>query len=219
MGKRRNKSRRVSNAKIQVVTPAAPLQMEIEKKLDEKSTTQSPAPSVALRLAAAKKQRFTEDFAHAIAVMMRTPKLRDMPVGDLEWLLLPALLAGQCRVAFSQSGAASGPIFPSALVLWACVSDAVDRLLDAGTVKLSPADWTSGKNIWLIVTAGDKQGLAALVEKLQEKEFIGRQAKIRTQQTDGTFVVRSLPLSKPAVDKHKQERLDEFSRRASPAEA
>ena len=68
---------------------------------------------------------------------------------------------------------------------------------------MSPADWTSGKNIWLIVTTGEKQGLAALVEILQEKEFVDRQAKIRTQQTDGTFVVRSLPLSKPVVEQHK----------------
>ena len=219
MGKRRNKSKKASNAQKQVVIPAAPLRREIEEKVDEKSPALLPAPSIASRLAAVKKQRFTEDFVNAIAVFMRTPKYRDMPVGELEWRLLPALLAGQCLVAFSKIDVASGSIIPSALVLWARVSDAADKLLDAGVMKLSPADWTSGENIWLIVTAGDKQGLAALVEKLQEKEFIGRRAKIRTQQTDGTFVVRSLPLSKPAVDKHKQERLDEFSRRASPAEA
>ena len=207
MGRRRNKCKKVSNPKIKVITQPAPQQEKIEKLLDEKPVPLPPAPSVALRLAAAKKQRFTEDFANAIAVIMRTPQFREMPIADLEWFLLPPLLAGQCRVAFSKSGA-SGPIFPSALVLWACVSDAVDKRLDAGAVKLSPADWSSGANIWLIVTAGDKQGLAALVEKLQEKEFNGRQAKIRTQQTDGTSVVRSLPLSKPVVNEHEQERLD-----------
>ena len=138
MGKRRNKSKRASNRKVQAIASSVSIQMGTPKKLDEKTATQAQAPSAAVRLAAAKKQRFTEDFAHAIAVIMRTPKLREMPVADLEWLLLPALLAGQCRVAFSQSSEASGPIFPSALVLWARVSDAVDKRLDAGAIKLSP---------------------------------------------------------------------------------
>ena len=138
MGKRRNKSKRASNRKVQAIASSVSIQMGTPKKLDEKTATQAQAPSAAVRLAAAKKQRFTEDFAHAIAVIMRTPKLREMPVADLEWLLLPALLAGQCRVAFSQSSEASSPIFPSALVLWACVSDAVDKRLDAGAIKLSP---------------------------------------------------------------------------------
>ena len=41
-----------------------------------------------------------DDFAHAVAVIMRIPKLRDMPVADLEWLLLPALLAVNAALHF-----------------------------------------------------------------------------------------------------------------------
>lgn len=201
MGKRstKRKSKQVSAPKIMTSQQTAPKAPIKEKPIEPTASRESAARSVASRLAAAQKKRFTEDFANAIAVIMRARKLKDIRVSDLEWLLLPPLLAGQCRVSYSQR-AEGGSIFPSALVLWARVSDAVDKGLSenlTGPPKLTSADWTSGDKFWLIMTAGETQGISAVVKNLQETVFKDRPVKMRSQKPDGTLIVRSLSGDQP----------------------
>jgi cytolysin-activating lysine-acyltransferase len=59
------------------------------------------APQVAsqVRPREARQARFARSFAQVVAVLMRDPNFRTMPLADLEWLVLPAVMSGQFRVA------------------------------------------------------------------------------------------------------------------------
>ena len=52
-----------------------------------------------LRPREARQTRFAQGFARVVAVLMRDPNFRTMPIADLEWLVLPAVMSGQFRVA------------------------------------------------------------------------------------------------------------------------
>ena len=129
----------------------------------------SAAPPVAPRLASrvapqvrpreARQARFARSFAQVVAVLMRDPNFRTMPLADLEWLVLPAVMSGQFRVA--EAPASLGPgkatdkardkatdkatdkardkapdkaktggvLVPVAVALWARVSGEIDKAL------------------------------------------------------------------------------------------
>ena len=55
----------------------------------------------------ARQARFARSFAQVVAVLMRDPNFRTMPLADLEWLVLPAVMSGQFRVA--EAPASLGP--------------------------------------------------------------------------------------------------------------
>jgi cytolysin-activating lysine-acyltransferase len=106
----------------------------------------------------ARQARFAQGFARVVAVLMRDPNFRTMPIADLEWLVLPAVMSGQFRVAEApasllgreqrpdkgsdkaqargqakaqakaQSGA-GGVLVPVAVALWARVSNEIDAAL------------------------------------------------------------------------------------------
>src|SRR5215471_4984833 len=65
-------------------------------------------------------------FAQIVTVLMRSPRYRHYTLGDLEWLVIPPLLAGQCRVVEykSKQNVVSVPV---AAALWASVSGEVDK--------------------------------------------------------------------------------------------
>ena len=111
-----------------------------------------------LRPRQARQARFAQGFARVVAVLMRDPNFRTMPIADLEWLVLPAVMSGQFRVAEApasllgrerrpdrgsdkaqargqakeqakaQSGA-GGVLMPVAVALWARVSNEIDAPL------------------------------------------------------------------------------------------
>ena len=160
----------------------------------------SPAASPAARLKAAQGDRFARDFSQAIGVLMRDPNYKNLRIADLEWLLLPPLLAGQAKIAVSRMKA-DGPIVPVALALWARVSLSVDKRLADNLDKppmLKPVEWKSGDTIWLIALVGNRQAINGLVGELQKKEFKDRQVKIRTQGKDGKASVQLLKITRPA---------------------
>src|SRR5689334_14414833 len=67
-------------------------------------------------------------FTQIVSVLMRSPHYKHYTLADLEWLVLPPLVAGQFSVAEASIGA-SGPKVPAAIALWASVSAEVDKRL------------------------------------------------------------------------------------------
>ena len=61
-----------------------------------------------------------------VAVLMRSPQHKHYSLADLVWLVLPAMLSGQFRIAQAQQ---AGAVAPVGVVLWAQVSADVDRRL------------------------------------------------------------------------------------------
>jgi cytolysin-activating lysine-acyltransferase len=149
--------------------------------------------------------RFAQSFANIVAVLMRDPNFRKMRLADLEWLVLPPVMAGQFRLAQAPSpvgrgkGKAAaqdgGVLVPVAVALWARVSDAIDRQLSENLdkpIRLGPADWASGDNVWLMAVAGDKRAVPTFLDQLAKTEFKGRRVKMRLMGADNRLTIRTL---------------------------
>jgi cytolysin-activating lysine-acyltransferase len=78
-----------------------------------------------------------------VTILMRSPQHKQHSLADLEWLVLPAVLSGQFRVAQAQQ---SGIAVPVGVALWASVSTAVDQRLSdlSAPWRLQPDEWRSG---------------------------------------------------------------------------
>jgi len=155
--------------------------------------------------------RFAQSFAQIVSVLMRDPGDRSLAIADLEWLVLPAVAAGQFRLAHAPmpaegmpaegmpaDGAVAqerGALVPAAVALWARVSPLVDKALsenlDKG-VRLSPGAWTSGDIVWLIAIGGHPRAVPAFLKQLREHEFKDRPVKMRRRMPDGARVVVDL---------------------------
>jgi hemolysin-activating ACP:hemolysin acyltransferase len=140
-------------------------------------------------------------FGEVVSVMMRAQQFRDLPLKQLQEVVVPPLMLGQFLVAEAQSKA-QGFVTPVAAALWARVSKEVDQRLSQNLeapVQLAPKDWNSGDIGWLIVLVGNVQALAPLLKQLQETTFKGHPVKMRTRGKDGKRVVTALSgQAKPA---------------------
>ena len=133
-------------------------------------------------------------FAQIISVLMRSPRYRHYTLGDLEWLVVPALATGQWRVLGAQSKQ-NGVSFPVAVALWAMVSVEVDKKLSENLhvpIRLRPDEWKSGDILWLVDAVGDQRAVPQLLKQLLETSFKGREAKVRAAGEDGKIAVRRL---------------------------
>jgi cytolysin-activating lysine-acyltransferase len=136
-------------------------------------------------------------FAQIVSVLMRSPRYRHYTLGDLEWLVVPALATGQFRVVGAQSKQ-NGVSFPVAVALWAAVSAEVDKKLSENLhvpIRLRPDEWQSGDILWLVDAVGDPRVVPQLLKQLLETSFKGREAKVRAAGEDGKITVRRLGVS------------------------
>lgn len=138
--------------------------------------------------------RFAQSFSQILAVLMRDTQFRNMRLADLEWLVLPPLLAGQVRVAHAPSGRDKFYV-PVAVAVWARVSPEVDRRLAAELDKpmvLRPAEWTSGDQVWLVALAGEANAKATFLPRLAQEQFKGMSVKMRGLDRENRVVVTTL---------------------------
>jgi cytolysin-activating lysine-acyltransferase len=76
-------------------------------------------------------------------LMTQSPRHKVMPIGDLEWLVMPAILLRQFRIFYQGEQ-------PVGVALWALADDLVARRIDAGDKRLTAAEWKSGSNMRII---------------------------------------------------------------------
>lgn len=147
------------------------------------------------------QSRLAHRFSQVVAVLMRDPKLKKIKLEDLEWLVIPAVLSGQFRLGYaarSTGELTNGPgglAHPVSVALWASVSDELDKQMTENPgkqLRLNATDWTSGKNLWLIATAGDPRAIMPFIQQLHEKDFKGKTVKMRAKKKDGTAVIKRL---------------------------
>ena len=162
------------------------------------------AAKPAVRPRDARQARFAQSFAQIVAVLMRDPNFRQMRLADLEWLVLPPVMAGQFSLAQApspawprqgQGGQEGGVLVPVAVALWARVSAAIDKGLSENLdkpVRLRAGDWASGDNVWLMAVAGDQRAVPKFLEQLAKTEFKGQRVKMRLRGPDNKVVVKTL---------------------------
>ena len=144
--------------------------------------TNRPAPSSAKKLhpREARQDRYAHAFSQIVAVMLRDANFRNLRLAQLEWLVIPPVMAGQWRlaqlkpeqVAIKDNGSReSNIVVPVAAALWANVSQEIDKRLSEGLDKpllLRPNEWVSGDIPWLVAVAGDRRAIPSFLMALQE---------------------------------------------------
>ena len=141
----------------------------------------------------------TAGFGEIVSVLMRSPHYKHYSLTDLEWLVVPPLLANQFSLAEARTkdGAIPSPV---GVALWAMVSEEVDEKLSQNLdrpLRLRPDEWTSGNIPWLIDAIGPPDVVKAMVGRMGEAAFKGAAYKIRARDGEGNVSIRTVQ-SKPA---------------------
>jgi hemolysin-activating ACP:hemolysin acyltransferase len=134
-------------------------------------------------------------FTQVVGVLMRSPHYRQYTLGDLEWLVIPPVMAGQFRIGEAKPANNQGTAVPVAVVLWASVSPEVDKRLMEGSnasFQLKPEEWKSGDIPWLVHAAGETRFVRFVVDQLAKTTFKGRKVKVRGRDQDGNLKVHVL---------------------------
>jgi cytolysin-activating lysine-acyltransferase len=76
-------------------------------------------------------------------LMTQSPRHKAAPLGDLEWLVMPAILLRQFRIFYQGEQ-------PVGVALWALADDLVARRIDTGDTRLAAVEWKSGSNMRII---------------------------------------------------------------------
>lgn len=127
-------------------------------------------------------------------VLSRSPGHKHYSFADIEWMVLPAVAAGQFYVveaAHKETGFRS----PIAALTWAFVSEEVDsRLRDraGGKVRLRPDEWKSGEIAWLVDALGSSRGIEAALRWLAEGPFKEKDLSLVGRGQDGMPTVTTL---------------------------
>ncbi len=162
-------------------------------KVAETSDSSNDAAEEAARQAIQAKM-MAAGFGEIVSVLMRSPHYRHYSLTDLEWLVVPPLLANQFTLAEARSKEGGIPA-PIGVALWARVSDEVDKKLMDGIdrpVRLRPDEWTSGDTLWLIDAVGAPEAVKAMVERMGEAVFEGKPFKLRARGEDGKVGVQTV---------------------------
>lgn len=149
------------------------------------AATQTPATPAALQNAiSVQNVRRAVAFGQVIGLMTRSPTLRELKIGALPGLVMPAIQFGQFSIA--QARNAEGQTAPIGALLWASVSDALDaELAKASTPPvLQLKDWRSGPHLWIMLHVGDERVVATIVQQLKATQWKGQKAK-RIVRRDG----------------------------------
>jgi hemolysin-activating ACP:hemolysin acyltransferase len=133
-------------------------------------------------------------FAEAIIVMMRSPQFKWVTIGEIESLVMPAISTGQFRFARMRSHA-KATATPIGAMLWASVSDDVDRRIRANLdqpIRLAPGEWRDGPHVWLMALAGDPKVTHQLLTQVHDglpgkPPIMMRVRGIDSKPTIGTF--------------------------------
>jgi cytolysin-activating lysine-acyltransferase len=92
-------------------------------------------------------------------LMTQSPRHKAIPLGDLEWLLMPAILLRQFRIFYNGQQ-------PAGVALWALVDGTVAKRIDAGDNRLSAVEWKSGSNMRIVELVAPFGGEAEIRESI-----------------------------------------------------
>ena len=76
-------------------------------------------------------------------LMTQSPRHKAVSLGDLEWLLMPAILLRQFRIFYKGEQ-------PVGVALWALADDLVAKRIDGGDGRLTAVEWKSGTNLRIV---------------------------------------------------------------------
>jgi cytolysin-activating lysine-acyltransferase len=95
-------------------------------------------------------------------LMTQSPRHKAIALGDLEWLVMPAILLRQFRIFYKGEQ-------PVGVALWALADDLVAKRIDAGDRRLTAVEWKSGaimRIVELVAPFGGEAEMRAQVAAL-----------------------------------------------------
>jgi cytolysin-activating lysine-acyltransferase len=122
-----------------------------------------------------------------IMLYMQSSHRRYQFIGDLEWLLIPPLVLGQCKLYMKKE-------YPISYISWAFLDEAAEiRLLQNGG-KLRPDDWKCGDRLWIIDVVAPFGGVENMLRDIQKNEFPGQVVRLLAPDPQtGGVTARELP--------------------------
>jgi cytolysin-activating lysine-acyltransferase len=93
-------------------------------------------------------------------LMTQSPRHKAIPLGDLEWLVMPAILLRQFRIFYQGEQ-------PVGLALWALADELVAKRIDANDKRLTAVEWKSGANLRIIDIVAPFGGEAEMREQIE----------------------------------------------------
>jgi cytolysin-activating lysine-acyltransferase len=98
-------------------------------------------------------------------LMTQSPRHKAVSLGDLEYLVMPAILLRQFRLFYRGEQ-------PVGVALWALADDLVAKRIDAGDNRLTAVEWKSGTNLRIIdivAPFGGEAEMRGQIDKEQQK--------------------------------------------------
>ena len=112
-------------------------------------------------------------------------------IADLEWLLLPPLVNGQCKLYMKKE-------YPISFVSWAFLNEETERYLLAGGGRLRPSDWKSGDRLWLIDIVAPFGEVDKMLDDIRKNEFPDKTIRlVAPDPATGGIKAREIPPFKP----------------------
>jgi hemolysin-activating ACP:hemolysin acyltransferase len=126
-------------------------------------------------------------FGEIVSILMRSPQYMGYTLGDLEWLVTPAVLNRQFSLV-QMRRQETGPSAPVAVVMWASVTPEIEQKIISNLgqpLRLSPKQRKSGDRHWITDVAGDQRVIATVMQNLRQTAFKGAPVKTVTRSADG----------------------------------
>ncbi len=117
-------------------------------------------------------QTVAEAFGEIVWLMSQSPVHKQFLVADLEWLIMPPVMLRQFRT-YRHEGR------PAAVVLYAFVSEEVERRLEAGAPTLRPGDWKSGDRAWIVQVIAPFGEAEAFAREACQTVLQGREVRMQ----------------------------------------
>jgi hemolysin-activating ACP:hemolysin acyltransferase len=185
------------------------------KTPDLEVTSRPPVQTAALSLDDAQKRSIADKhvaaaFGEIVLLLLRSPR-NNYSVTDLGWLVAPAVGHGQFALAEARSEE-TGAIRPVGAVLWAMVSDDVDKRLSDMTapLRIQPNEWRSGDIPWIVLATGGRKVIEGLIQQLSKTVFKGKPPKTRIRGKDGKISVGHIEVKVAGVSEVRADNAAEL---------
>jgi cytolysin-activating lysine-acyltransferase len=109
---------------------------------------------------AASPKTVSQVLGEIIWLMTQSPRHKALPLGDLEWLVMPAILLRQFRIFYKGEQ-------PVGVALWALVDEIVAKRIDTGDKRLSAVEWKNGTSVRIIDVVAPFGGEAEMRGQLE----------------------------------------------------